>query len=358
MSEENDEEEEEDSEEETTKKRPMKRAPKKSTVVRGKGMKGKRPTKRKEAVSSDEEDQEEKHEEKADEAKGNAEVSTEATGVKNEVDEQDTATLSESLLQDTSAANKDDDQSSELSSILDDDPPPKKNQRKAADPPASKEKADKKKKAEEGGDSSSELSSIIDDPPPKKKTKPTSKEATAKKGRKGSLATDDNTSPDEAEIKKLQSQLVKCGVRKIWGIELKKYGKDDTKGKIRHLRDMLREIGIDGRFSEAKAREIKERRELAAELEAVNEMNDLWGMGGRRARRGAAPSKNLKDSGDDEENQGDEIGDGDDNVKARKQAGNDDEKDEIDDDAPKGNSARRRKVRPELAFLGDESDSD
>ncbi|KAL7619670.1 hypothetical protein AAE478_010211 [Parahypoxylon ruwenzoriense] len=182
-------------------------------------------------------------------------------------------------------------------------------------------------------DSSSELSSVLDEPLPKKKRK--SREP---KGAPKSKQTKE-LSGDDAEIKKLQGQLVKCGVRKIWGIELKKYG-DDGKAKIRHLRGMLRDIGVDGRFSEAKAKEIKERRELMADLEAVTEMNRNWGSeGGRgRASRSKAVKKSLKEESDD--------GD----VKEYEDNGDNEE------DA-KANS-RVSKRMADLAFLGSDSESE
>ena len=40
---------------------------------------------------------------------------------------------------------------------------------------------------------------------------------------------------------------------------------------------MLEEVGMTGRFSAEKAKQIKEQRELKAELEAVEEFNDQWG---------------------------------------------------------------------------------
>ncbi|KAF2965723.1 hypothetical protein GQX73_g7847 [Xylaria multiplex] len=152
---------------------------------------------------------------------------------------------------------------------------------------------------------------------------------------------------DELEIKKLQGQLVKCGVRKIWGIELKKYG-SDGKAKIRHLRGMLRDVGMDGRFSEAKAREIKERRELMGELEAVNEMNELWGLEGRsgRASRSKAVRKSLKEESDEDK----------DKDKQRPKVGDDDE--DEDEDVKVNSNPRVSKRMADLAFLGSDSESE
>ncbi|GKT55813.1 transcriptional regulator [Colletotrichum tofieldiae] len=191
-------------------------------------------------------------------------------------------------------------------------------------------------------DTSSELSDVIDEPPkPKRKKKEAGAGSKTPKQKKAPAAPEN---PDDAEVKKLQSQLVKCGIRKIWGFELKQYG-DNTKAKIKHLRDMLKDIGMDGRFSEAKAKEIKERRELEADLEAVQEMNANWGAGGRSSRSKArgqpGPTKAVKDDLSEDEN-----------VKQN----DDDDDEEQEAHIP---SRARGKARADLAFLGDDDeDSD
>lgn len=194
-------------------------------------------------------------------------------------------------------------------------------------------------------DSDSSLSSVLDEPPPKKR-----KGKDIKGGSKPKQSTSKELTGDEAEIKKLQGQLVKCGVRKVWSFEMKKYG-SDGKAKIRHLRTMLRDVGMDGRFSEAKAREIKERRELIGELEAVNEMNELWGLEGRsgRASRSKAPRISLKEESD--EDNGNENDNND--VDEQKPKAEDDDK----DFKVKTNS-RMSKRMADLAFLGSESESE
>lgn len=127
----------------------------------------------------------------------------------------------------------------------------------------------------------SDLSDVIDEPvvrrkrqknagtekKPKRETKPKSKAV------KGKADLD----PQEAEIKKLQGWLVKCGIRKMWFKELQPY--ETPKAKINHLKLMLKDAGMDGRFSIEKANQIKERRELAADLEAVQEGEKAWGKG-------------------------------------------------------------------------------
>ena len=106
--------------------------------------------------------------------------------------------------------------------------------------------------------------------------------------------------PEDAEIKRLQGYLVQCGIRKLWGKELKPY--ESPKAKIKHLRQMLEDAGMKGRFSMEKAREIKERRELAADIEAVQEGAERWGKtddedaesgGGKPRRRLVRGAKNY-----------------------------------------------------------------
>ncbi|KAF5988345.1 transcription factor [Fusarium coicis] len=194
-------------------------------------------------------------------------------------------------------------------------------------------------------DEEEEYSDVIDEPVKPKRKRKEKKEAGSKSVKGAKVAAKKVTTSDDPnteEIKRLQGQLTKCGVRKLWHNELKKYG-DDAKAKIRHLRKMLTDIGMDGRFSEAKAREIKERRELLAEVESAQEMSALWGVEGRgRASRSKSKGAKVVESGgsDAEENDGNEN--------------NDDEEDEEETYA-----ARRKRARADLAFLGDDdSDSD
>ncbi|KAG5820313.1 hypothetical protein H9Q74_008941 [Fusarium xylarioides] len=194
-------------------------------------------------------------------------------------------------------------------------------------------------------DEEEEYSDVIDEPVKPKRKRKEKKEVGSKPAKGTKVAVKKVTTSDDPnteEIKRLQGQLTKCGIRKLWHNELKKYG-DDAKAKIRHLRKMLTDIGMDGRFSEAKAREIKERRELLAEVESAQEMSALWGVEGRgRASRSKSKSAKVVESGgsDAEENDGNEN--------------NDDEEDEEETYA-----ARRKRARADLAFLGDDdSDSD
>ncbi|PHH79328.1 hypothetical protein CDD80_5091 [Ophiocordyceps camponoti-rufipedis] len=186
-------------------------------------------------------------------------------------------------------------------------------------------------------DEEEEYSDVIDEPPkPKARGKKNNKDAskTSKPAAKKVSAPTAEDGP-EAEVKRLQSQLVKCGIRKLWHNELKKYG-DDSRAKMRHLKKMLAEIGMDGRFSEAKAREIKETRELMAEAEAAQQMNQLWGSNSNgRASRSKSKTTKAEES---------EMAEG---------GSEDGEEAESNSFA-----ARRRRAQADLAFLGDDSDSE
>jgi hypothetical protein len=126
------------------------------------------------------------------------------------------------------------------------------------------------------GDSESELSELLDEPPMRKRKQKSSEPAAGKKKTKAPKPTGDaDMDPDAVEIKRLQGWLVKCGIRKLWGKELRPY--ETSNAKIKHLREMLSEAGMTGRYSIEKATQIKEARELAADIEAVQEGAERWG---------------------------------------------------------------------------------
>lgn len=132
-------------------------------------------------------------------------------------------------------------------------------------------------------DDESDMSVLIDDPPPKKKrqrktaSSDTKSKTTAKSSKTTkSKASGKEVSPDDEEIKRLQGWLVKCGIRKRWHLELTNCS--TPKEKIKHLKKMLDEAGMTGRYSNEKAKQIKEARELAEEIEAAQEFNERWGQ--------------------------------------------------------------------------------
>ncbi|KAL8820773.1 MAG: hypothetical protein Q9191_007449 [Dirinaria sp. TL-2023a] len=127
-------------------------------------------------------------------------------------------------------------------------------------------------------ESESELSEVLDEAPKSKgkrrsteSEKPKPKKAGASKASKPEQPLD----PDAEEIKRLQGWLVKCGIRKMWWKELQPY--DTPQAKIWHLKGMLSDAGMTGRYSNEKASQIREERELKADLEAVQAGDKQWG---------------------------------------------------------------------------------
>ncbi|KAK4131316.1 hypothetical protein BT67DRAFT_409163 [Trichocladium antarcticum] len=250
-----------------------------------------------------------------------------------------------------------DDSSSELSSVID-DPPERKQKPKAkpaskAKPPAKSgphpapPKEDTTKNDPE--DSSSDLSSVLDDPPPvpKGRKRKSSATTTTQKQKSNTKSTAANPSPDELQIKTLQTQLSKCGVRKVWAFEFKKRGDDTAGAKIRTLKAALAEVGMTGRFSEARARELKEMRELQADLHDVVQGEKSWGLaakGGRGLRRGLRAG-------------GGEGGVGSGGEEGLGSEDEDEDEDEGGKPAVRGRVAAAKR-RADLAFLEDESESD
>ncbi|KAL1637357.1 hypothetical protein SLS58_009303 [Diplodia intermedia] len=141
-------------------------------------------------------------------------------------------------------------------------------------------------------DSDSDMSVLIDEPPKKKQQKRgTSAKASKPANSKSKPKGDKDADPQEAEIKRLQGWLIKCGIRKLWGKELKPF--ETPKAKVNHLKAMLADAGMEGRYSAEKARQIKERRELAADLEAVQEGAKRWGQSESDEDNGARPNRRL-----------------------------------------------------------------
>ncbi|KAJ7211488.1 hypothetical protein B0H12DRAFT_1157011 [Mycena haematopus] len=118
-------------------------------------------------------------------------------------------------------------------------------------------------------DSESELSVLDDDPPKKRKSqtaKPKDKSGHKSKSSKGKKATG-SLSKDEETIKRLKSLVLACGVRRQWAKVFKEV--DSPSQQIRMLKEILTGLGMSGRMSLEQAKAIKEKRELAQELEDV-----------------------------------------------------------------------------------------
>jgi hypothetical protein len=198
--------------------------------------------------------------------------------------------------------------------------------------------------------SEDEFSDVLDEPPTKKqrKSSTTAKPKSVPKPKAPKAKPTKDLTPQEAEIKQLQSHLVSCGVKKVWARYLAQY--DTPKAKISHLKELLRDVGMDGRYTLEKAQKIKAQRELAAELDAVQEGAKNWGNssddGGRPRRRAAArvpkPVAPLKFDSDDSEETAD------------KDAGDDGSDDGVEDDQGDDDQNEASESEEESAF----SDSD
>lgn len=144
--------------------------------------------------------------------------------------------------------------------------------------------------------SESEMSEVLDQAPKVKgrkrrsgSGKPRAKKTETSNGKKSSEQSID---PNADEIKRLQGWLIKCGIRKMWHRELAPY--DNSKAKIGHLKKLLADAGMTGRYSIEKANQIKEERELQADLEAVQEGARQWGKAeGEEEDNSVRPKKRL-----------------------------------------------------------------
>ncbi|KAJ5555183.1 Transcriptional regulator [Penicillium sp. DV-2018c] len=125
-------------------------------------------------------------------------------------------------------------------------------------------------------ESESEMSEVLDEEPKPKASRKQQKAAKGAVTKTQKVAKKDEAiTPDQAEIKRLQGWLIKCGIRKLWGKELAPY--ETPKAKINHLKKMLADAGMTGRPSQEKANQIREARELKADLELIQEGAKKWG---------------------------------------------------------------------------------
>ena len=146
-----------------------------------------------------------------------------------------------------------------------------------------------------GAESESEMSVLLDEEPKAKtkrrKSSPNENKSEKSSNLKTKKGPEQVQDPDAEEIKRLQGWLAKCGIRKMWHKELSPY--DNTKSKIRHLKGMLTDAGMTGRYSVDKANTIKEERELKADLEAVQEGAKNWGKVDSEERANGKPRRRL-----------------------------------------------------------------
>ncbi|KAJ2254790.1 hypothetical protein GGI13_001963 [Coemansia sp. RSA 455] len=152
----------------------------------------------------------------------------------------------------------------------------------------------------------SEASELDDDVPAaipaaqKKRALATSKSPqTAKRVKKDDSAGKLSKS-SETTITNLKQYITKCGLRKVWAKELA--GLSGAQ-QIQHLKDMLSELGMEGRPTLEKCKKLKAKRDLLAELEEIgggDDEPDLAPVSSGRSRRGGS-TKVVRDDDTDEE---------------------------------------------------------
>ena len=163
----------------------------------------------------------------------------------------------------------------------------------------SKKSSAKKPVKEDDGDSSSAEAAV------QKSSSKTKKSADppARKGKKAELSKDEET------IKQLKSFVVACGQRKVWSKEFKDIA-DDPSAQIRRLKQLLADLGMTGRMSLAKAKEIKAKRDMAQELEDVQSFHQsvVAPPAGKRATRGQTTKAPVAvESSDESEAEGSDV---------------------------------------------------
>jgi len=160
------------------------------------------------------------------------------------------------------------------------------------------------------------------------KTKKESKEKKVKKS-----ATE--VSKDEEAVKRLKSYVYACGIRKVWTKEFQNLPKPSQ--QVKRLKEILGDLGMDGRLSMEKAKAIKAKRDLAKELEDVKSFEQA--VVGEPSRN-RSKANNRKQGTDSVSRDGD---------------GDDSASDSADDVPTKHKNAARRSI---MAFLGDDSDEE
>ncbi|KAJ2412792.1 hypothetical protein GGI10_003470 [Coemansia sp. RSA 2530] len=156
----------------------------------------------------------------------------------------------------------------------------------------------------------SEVSGVDSDDEPaappvakKKRAAAPSKSPQAAKRAKVSESSGKLSKSNEATVTNLKQYITKCGVRKVWAKELA--GLSGAQ-QIQHLKDMLNELGMEGRPTLEKCKKIKAKRDLLAELEEIgggdDEPDAAPVSSGRSRRRGSARAVQNDDS-DEEHSQ-------------------------------------------------------
>ncbi|CAO3586470.1 unnamed protein product [Absidia cylindrospora] len=110
-------------------------------------------------------------------------------------------------------------------------------------------------------------------PPPQKKQRQKKEQSVKQQKQSGKKGTTNKASPDDDTIKRLKSYIHKCGVRKSWQKELA--GLETKKSQIKKLKEILEDLGVQGRPTIEKCEAVKAERELKAEIDSLDRDNIL-----------------------------------------------------------------------------------
>ncbi|KAJ1959666.1 hypothetical protein IWQ62_004523 [Dispira parvispora] len=114
-------------------------------------------------------------------------------------------------------------------------------------------------------DEESELSDVPTTPRPRKKARVVESPAETEK-KKPSRKSKEPLSKDEQKIASLKSYIRMCGIRRVWSQDLNGLS---PKEQIRKLQQQLQTLGVEGRPTIAKCKQVAYQRELKAECESV-----------------------------------------------------------------------------------------
>ncbi|KAJ1859845.1 hypothetical protein LPJ73_001660 [Coemansia sp. RSA 2703] len=165
-------------------------------------------------------------------------------------------------------------------------------------------------------DDEDDFSDVRDEEPVKPKGKKRVNESNfgseSKKAKSDSKRSKQPSSANDTTITNLKSYINKCGLRKVWSKELAEMNQAQ---QIRHLKKILDDLGMEGRPTLEKCKKIKAKRDLQAELEAIEEapVIDSADESTSRRRRSAATknmSYRIEETSDEEEEEQMSEGDG------------------------------------------------
>jgi len=182
---------------------------------------------------------------------------------------------------------------------------------------------------ESGDKSESEMSVLIDAPVKKKAKKGRKAPEDAKKETKKKKSSSE-LSKHEETVKRLKSLVHACGVRKVWSKEFQNL--DKPLQQVKRLKEILTELGMDGRPTMDKAKAIKEKRDLAKELEDVRAFEQA--VAGRPGARSSRDKQAVDPDSEDHDTSGSEH---------------------LQSGPSNHRNAARRSI---MAFLGDDSDDE